>query len=161
MQVTTSKAPRTTTNYNLYSKRIFLAGSIDMGTAAMWQDEAQHLINSKSIELDVNTCIFNPRRDHWDITWEQSINNYNFTQQVLWELGNLDFSTDIIMYFDPNSKAPISLLELGLYATSKKIYVVCPEGFYRKGNVDVVCIKYNIPQYNSLKEAINKIFENG
>lgn len=53
------------------------------------------------------------------------------------------------MYFDPSTKSPISLLELGiLTANPNKLLVCCPEGFWRKGNVDVVCRKYNIHQIN-------------
>lgn len=60
------------------------------------------------------------------------------------------------MYFDPKTMSPISLLELGLYATSKKLHVICPEGFWRKGNIEIVCSKYNIPLYNSIEEFKNK-----
>ena len=56
------------------------------------------------------------------------------------------------MYFDPETKSPISLLELGLFANSGKIHVICPEGFWRKGNVDIVCDEYNIPMYKDLLE---------
>ena len=59
------------------------------------------------------------------------------------------------MYFDPNTKSPISLLELGLFAHSKKLIVCCPEGFWRKGNVDIVCDKYGIPNYDSLEKLLN------
>ena len=59
------------------------------------------------------------------------------------------------MYFDPNTKSPISLLELGLFAQSKKLIVCCPEGFWRKGNVDIVCDRYNIPNYDSLEKLLN------
>ena len=38
----------------------------------------------------------------------------------------------IIMYFAPHSQSPISLLELGLYAKTDKLMVVCPEGYWRK-----------------------------
>lgn len=55
------------------------------------------------------------------------------------------------MYFSPNTKSPISLLELGLFARSGKVRVVCPEGFWRKGNVDIVCQYYNIPLYENFE----------
>ena len=84
---------------------------------------------------------------------------HEFYKQVEWELNDLDKSDLIIMYFDPNTKSPISLLELGLYATSKKLHVICPEGFWRKGNVDIICKKYDIPLYETINEFINKIFE--
>ena len=48
------------------------------------------------------------------------------------------------MYFDPNTKSPVSLLELGLYAHTGKLRVCCPDGFWRKGNVDVICARFGI-----------------
>ena len=56
------------------------------------------------------------------------------------------------MYIDPQTKSPISLLELGLFAHSKKLLVVCPDGFWRKGNVEVVCSQYDIPLFDSIED---------
>lgn len=118
---------------------LFLAGSIEMGTAENWQDKLiEYLKNYKTI-------IFNPRRKEWDSSWKQEFNNPNFYQQVNWELNCLDHADVIALYFDPNTKSPISLLELGLYASSGKLVVCCPDGFWKKGNVVMVCEKYNIP----------------
>jgi hypothetical protein len=61
------------------------------------------------------------------------------------------------MYFHPETKAPISLLELGLHAASGKIIVVCPDGFWRKGNVEIVCTRYNIPMFNSLEDGMGAL----
>jgi hypothetical protein len=58
---------------------------------------------------------------------------------------------------DPKTKSPISLLELGLHANSSKLIVCCPEGFYRKGNVDIVCKKYGIMQVDTFDSLIEKI----
>lgn len=146
------KAPNKLSDRNYNIPSIFLAGSIEMGNAENWQEEF-----TKYFERDFN--IFNPRRDDWDSSWKQSIDNPQFYKQVNWELNGLDKSDLIIMYFDPNTKSPISLLELGLYATSKKLHVICPEGFWRKGNVDIICKKYDIPLYEIINEFINKIFE--
>jgi hypothetical protein len=63
----------------------------------------------------------------------------------------------IALYFDPKTKSPISLLELGLFANSKKLVVCCPEGFWRKGNVDVVCERYGIRQVEDLLEIVQFI----
>ena len=52
------------------------------------------------------------------------------------------------------SKSPITLMELGLFAKSKKLFVVCPDEFYRSGNVQIVCNKYNIPLYKSIEELM-------
>ena len=74
-----------------------------------------------------------------------------------WELDALGKSDVILMYFDPETKSPISLLELGLFAKSGKLVVCCPEGFWRKGNVDIVCQRFGISQFQSLEEAIGFI----
>jgi hypothetical protein len=61
------------------------------------------------------------------------------------------------MYFDPTTKSPISLLELGLHARTGKLIVCCPEPFWRKGNVDIVCKSYDITQVENIEEVIEKI----
>ena len=127
-------------------KSIFLAGSIEMGKAEDWQAELGDWLLTK------NYNIFNPRRKDWDSSWAQTYENPQFSQQVKWELNSLDKSDWVIMYLDPQTKSPISLLELGLFAHSKKLLVVCPDGFWRKGNVEVVCSLYDIPLFNSIEE---------
>jgi hypothetical protein len=125
---------------------VFLGGSIEMGKAIDWQ---KNVVN----ELKDHPFIFlNPRRDGWDSTWEQKITNPNFKEQVLWELNALESADVILMYFDPNTTSPISLLELGLHAKSRKLIVYCPDGFYRKGNVDITAEKYGITMVNSFDD---------
>lgn len=131
------------------SKSVFLAGSIEMGVAENWQDSLGHYFASNGYN------VFNPRRKDWDSTWVQSFDNPQFNQQVNWELTALEKSDLIFMYFDPNTKSPISLLELGLFAHTGKLIVVCPEGFYRKGNVDFVCFRHNIPMFKTIEEFKN------
>jgi hypothetical protein len=83
------------------------------------------------------------------------MNNPQFKEQVEWELEGIEKARKVIMYFDPTTKSPVSLLELGLLASKKdKTIVVCPTGFWRKGNVDIVCNRYLIAQANNLSEAI-------
>lgn len=135
------------------NKYVFLAGSIEMGTAENWQTHAE-----KRLE-EIGMDVLNPRRDDWDSSWEQSIDNPHFYDQVTWELRGLDLAKYIIMYFDPNTKSPISLLELGLHAQSDKLIVICPDGFWRKGNVDIVCECYGIAQADSIDQAIDWIEE--
>lgn len=130
---------------------IFLAGSIEMDKAENWQN--------KVIECFYNheVTFFNPRRTSWDPTWKQEINNPKFKEQVEWELDALEQADMIIMYFDPATKSPISLLELGLFASSKKLIVCCPQGFWRKGNVDIVCERHMIEQAENFEILINQI----
>lgn len=132
-------------------KSVFLAGSIEMDKAEDWQAKVSTAL--QDMEID----IYNPRRENWDASWEQSIEDKNFRTQVEWELDHLDKATAIFMYFDKKTKSPISLLELGLYATGGKLVVVCPDEFWRKGNVEVTCKRYNIPLFDNIEDGIKKL----
>lgn len=138
------------------SKTVFMAGSIDMGTAVDWQKELRN-----AFEKDKRVTFWNPRRDDWDSTWEQDASFAPFKEQVLWELKALNKADIIVFYFDPKGKAPITLLELGLFAGSgignneaKPLIVCCPDGYYKKGNVDITCDYYGVPIVDSLEELI-------
>lgn len=131
--------------------KIFLGGSIDMGMSENWQSKIEKELS------DYNVIVLNPRRDDWNKEWKPIITDENFKKQVEWELLALEYSDIVIMYFAPNSKSPISLLEFGMYAKTKKLKVVCPEGFWRKGNVDIVCERYNIETFESFDELLNDI----
>ena len=130
---------------------IFLAGSIESGLAEKWQDK----IIEQLKDYD-NLVLLNPRREEWNNTAIMSIDNQYFKEQVIWELEGLEIADKIIMYFDIKTKSPISLLELGLFSKSGKLIVICPDGFWRKGNVDIVCEKYKIKQ-TDFKKAIEII----
>jgi hypothetical protein len=127
---------------------IFLAGSIEMGQAEDWQARFQASLNSADI------TILNPRRDAWDATWAQRIDNHQFRDQVEWELAAQERATLIAMYFAPATKAPVTLLELGLFARSGRLVVCCPDGYWRKGNVEIVCARYGVPLVESLDALI-------
>ena len=131
--------------------KVFLAGSIEMGAAEDWQKIISNTLSKHYV------TIYNPRRDDWDSSWEQKVENPQFYQQVNWELNALEHSDLIVMYFAPGTQSPISLLEMGLYAGSGKLHVVCPDGFWRKGNVEIVCNFYNIPITNTLEELLSKL----
>lgn len=127
---------------------IFLAGSIEMGKADDWQTKI-----AKQLEKYKGT-ILNPRREHWDTSWKQTIANNKFRTQVEWEFSGLDKSDYIIMYFAPDSKSPISLLELGLFSKSHKIICCCPKKFWRRGNVEFICKKFKLPILDNLEQVI-------
>ncbi|MEZ0223597.1 MAG: nucleoside 2-deoxyribosyltransferase domain-containing protein [Alphaproteobacteria bacterium] len=131
-------------------KSIFLAGSIEMGKAEDWQERIAGALR----HLDV--LILNPRRAHWNAAWDQSIDNPDFKQQVEWELDALDSADMVIMYFAPETRSPITLLELGIHvaANPKKLVVCCPEGFWRRGNVDIVCRRFGVRQVSNIEDLI-------
>jgi hypothetical protein len=133
-------------------KSVFLAGTIEMGNSYDWQAEVIECIQAKA------SIIYNPRRPDWDSSWEQSINDVGFNNQVSWELNFIEEADEVFLYLDPTSKSVISMLELGFLASHcpEKLWVCCPEGFWRKGNVEVVCNRYDIRLYEAfpvMKEA--------
>jgi len=131
---------------------LFLAGSIEEGRAELWQDKVCEELKNEDV------IIFNPRRDDWDNSWEQSIDNPEFTKQVEWELKHLELANAagrLLFYFQPGTKCPITLLELGLHIREANCFVVCPKGFWRKGNVDIVCDQYGVKVYESLDSALD------
>ena len=131
-------------------KSVFLAGTIDMGSGVDWQKDVAELFE----KAPGNWVLFNPRQEFWDPSRENEMD-----YQVNWELSHLEEADFILMNFLPDSKSPITLLELGLFAHSGKLYVVCTEGFYRYDNVRITCAKYGVPVYDSLTEAIVAIVE--
>ncbi len=131
---------------------VFLAGSIEMGAAENWQERIERELHGME-----NICILNPRRDDWDSSWKQEIEDPQFNEQVNWELNAMERADLIVFYFSPETKSPVSMLELGLFARSGKILVCCPEGFWRKGNVDIVCERYGVRQIKSIETIIDYI----
>lgn len=148
-------------NWPAGKNSVFLAGSIEMDTASPWQEVVIKTLG----DSDADVVIYNPRRDEWDSSWKQEANDENFREQVEWELRSM-FDVEIVaMYFDPATKSPITLLELGLLAgraglpqnASKSFIVCCPKGFWRKGNVDIVCEQYKIQMVETLEDLIKAI----
>lgn len=132
---------------------VFLAGSIEMGSAGNWQATVEEKLS------DTNIVIFNPRRDNWDPSWVQSKDAPHFHEQVKWELNAMEKANVIAMYFEPNTKSPVTLMELGLHARSGKMIVCCPDGFWRRGNVDIVCEKYGVEQVETLNDLLERIIQ--
>lgn len=133
--------------------KIFLGGSIDMGSAENWQDR---LTNDLS-EYGDDLVLANPRRDDWDSTWKQDPTpKTQFFEQVSWELYHQETATFIVYYFAANSMSPITLLELGLFA-GNNVLVCCPTEFYRYGNVKMVCDRYHIAMTETYEDMLDKL----
>jgi len=132
---------------------VFLAGSIEMGVAEDWQEEVARAL------AGMDVLILNPRRPHWDSSWTQSIDNPAFRQQVDWELDAMNAAGVIAMYFSPATRSPVTMLELGLYAEKnpEKLVVCCQEGFWRKGNVDIVCARHGIARAETLGDMVSML----
>jgi len=140
---------------------VFLAGPIENGAAPPWQDHVVKEIEGCFQHYLYTVTVLNPRRKQWDSSLKQSIKNKKFAEQVRWELKGQELADVIMYYFHPDTKAPITLLELGLAAKSDqhKMVVCCPEGYWRKGNVDIVCEDCGIEVYDCFDLAIKAVLE--
>lgn len=127
---------------------IFLGGSIDMGQAPDWQAQVIAAF------VDRPVLLLNPRRRDWNPAWRSAADEPAFHQQVEWELAALESADIILLYFAPGSQSPVSLLELGLHARNGKLILLCPEGFWRKGNVDITAARYGIRRVETLDALI-------
>lgn len=127
---------------------MFLAGTIDMGTAEDWQERAAELFRQK----DGSFLLYNPRQAEWHPEREGEMD-----YQVNWELEHLEKADYILMNFLSGSQSPVTLLEMGLHARGGKLLVVCTPGYFRYDNVRITCQRYSIPLYATLEEAIDTI----
>lgn len=130
---------------------VFLAGSIEMGAAEDWQSTLTAALGDREL------VVLNPRRDEWDASWRQSIDEPKFREQVEWELDGLDRADVIAMWFAGGTKSPITLLELGLHARGGKLIIGCPPEFWRRGNIEVVAARCGIALYatwDAFKHAV-------
>lgn len=142
-------------NNNVLS--IFLAGTIDMGDSEDWQHNVKLRFeefakkNKDKVTKESSIHLYNPRRLE---SWGNDKDEMEY--QVNWELDHLEKANIILMNLLPNSKSPISLLELGLFARSKKLFIICPPEFYRYDNVRIMAERYKIKLYNNIDEFFNK-----
>lgn len=126
--------------------RVFLGGSIDMGGAPDWQAAMTAAL------ADMDVIILNPRRSDWNPAWRPDADEPEFRRQVEWELSALEAADVIVMYFAPDTQSPVSLLEMGLHARGGKLIVLAPDGFWRKGNVDITAATYGVHQVKTMDE---------
>jgi len=131
--------------------RVFLGGSIEMGRTGDWQAEVAQALAGEPVLL------LNPRRADWNQAWKPQADEPEFRRQVEWELAALEQADIVLMYFAPGTQSPITLLEFGLYARSGKLRVAAPEGFWRKGNLDITGDRYGVPRHESLPALVEAV----
>lgn len=126
---------------------VFLAGSV---AGDDWRNDlVKRLDGTEIIFLD-------PRSDDYS-DMDHTVKDPLFRAQVQWEIDGLEQTDVIVLYFNHDSEAPISLLEFGLFAGSGRMIVRCPDGYKHKGYVDILCNRYGIKQVNSLDEIAGEI----
>lgn len=136
-----------------HPRSVFLAGSTSPVPGEDWRATLTSALE------DVPITIYNPLRSDWDSSWREDVSFAPFKEQVEWELEKQDQSDIVVVFFHPTSKAPISLLELGLCVRSGKAIVACPEGYWKRGNVQLVCQRYDILLVNSGDELVKAILD--
>ena len=115
-------------------RKVFLAGTIDMGRS-----------------IGGRWLFFNPRRREFHASPAE------MEYQVAWELAHLEAADLIVMNLLGDSRSPISLLEMGLYARSGKLFVACSPDYYRYDNVRITCRRYGVPLYDSLTALLDDL----
>lgn len=71
----------------------------------------------------------------------------------------MDKADVVAMYFGPEAKGPITLLELGLVARKERVVVCCPGGYWKRGNVLVVCQRLGVKVVNTLEELTSGVLD--
>ena len=136
-------------------KSVFLAGTTSIVDNRDWRDLLSTALS------DVPVTIYNPYRADWDNSWREDINFAPYREQVEWELEKQDKADIIVIYFHPATQTPVSLIEFGLCArVPGKAIVFCPEGYWKRGNVQIVCKKYGVKMVENddgLRDAIVKM----
>ncbi|KAI8803202.1 hypothetical protein BJ742DRAFT_830323 [Cladochytrium replicatum] len=140
--------------HSLSSPTVFLAGSM----STEWQS---HLVSriAQSALIRERVTFIDPRRRDWDSSWVEEYTEPQFREEVDWELDHLELADIVVMNYDPEAKAPVALLELGLMARSGKLVVCCPKGFWKRGNVQAVCVRYGLPLVESLENLESVLLE--
>lgn len=119
-------------------KSIFLAGTTSKtGDEPDWRDNLARQLSRLPI------TVINPVPPNWT-DWPEDISFKPFREQVEWELDMQERADIVLIYYGPNTLAPISLLELGLCARTSKAIVCCHKDYKKRGNVQIVAKRYGI-----------------
>ena len=102
--------------------KVFLAGTIEMGKSVDWQTLLTNkIIDASYLRAMKDVTILNPRR-------VLAPGSDEISEQIQWELNNIQAADVIFIHFAADSISPISLLELGLIlgrSTNYQLIIVC------------------------------------
>lgn len=113
---------------------VFLAGTTTKSSNVDWRQTLTEAVSHLPI------TVLNPLRLDWDHTWGPE----QISAQVEWELDMQERADIVVVYFGPETDAPISLLELGLSARSGKAIVACHQEYSKIVNVEIVCRRFGL-----------------
>lgn len=136
-----------------HRETIFLAGTTSNVDATDWRETLSSALSTLPV------TIYNPYRPDWDSTWREEADFAPFREQVNWELTKQEEAGVVVVYFHPATQAPVSLLELGIsLRVPQKVVVCCPEGYWKRGNVQIVCERYRVKMVEDIEGLRNAIF---
>ncbi|KAH9985376.1 hypothetical protein F4779DRAFT_612137 [Xylariaceae sp. FL0662B] len=122
---------------------VFLAGTTAKTNHPDWRES----LTKGLAEFPIT--IINPYQADWDSSWREDITFEPYHEQVNWELDMQDQADMVVVFFHPETQVPLSLLELGLSARAGKAIVWWLEGYWKRGNVEIVCQRYGIEMVES------------
>lgn len=134
----------------LTGKSVFLAGSIEMGRAELWQPRVAERF------LTAGHNVFDPRRIDWDSSWVQDpAPGTSFEQQVSWELDHLERANLVFFRFGAEGPAIVSMLEAGLMiGTTKPTVLLVDPAYVRRGNLVITARRAGLPVFGSEDDSI-------
>ncbi|KAF3767507.1 hypothetical protein M406DRAFT_252710 [Cryphonectria parasitica EP155] len=152
--------PNTPSQTPLHPTTIFLAGP----TEFPWRQDFLAHLKSRLLDHDDlppdPITIYNPFQEKWDKTWKEDYHHDDrFRAQTDWEMDRIDSSSHVVVFFVAESKAPVSLLELGLCVRSGRAVVGCEGGFWKRGNVQAACQRLDVPLEDTLEGLVGRVVE--
>ncbi len=124
--------------------KAYLGGAIDMGFAQDWQAKVIRALADYE-----NLVLLNPRRVYF--------NESTLDEQIYWELAAMEAADLLLIWFPYNAKAPVALLETGLYLRSNKLLLGAEEGFYRRRNLEITAERYSVKLWAHLDDLIREM----
>lgn len=65
----------------------------------------------------------------------------------------------IAVFLGKAAKAPIGMMEMGLWARDRKVVVCVQKGFWKEGNVRIVCERYGLHICEEVEELAEKALQ--
>lgn len=136
---------------NLPGPKVFLAGSIEMGRAELWQPRVSRTF------LEAGVSVFDPRRDDWDASWTQDpAPGTPFETQVSWELDHIEMADLTFFRFCEGTASIVSMLETGLVlASGKPVVIQADPGYMRRGNLVITARRFGVEVFSTERDAVN------
>ena len=133
--------------------KIFLAGSIELGENG-WRNKAVDHISRTWFEHEQNNesiTVYDPQRNE---DWSDDLEN----EQMTWDTSMISMADYIVLHLTGSSVSPISLLEVGLFIDSPKLFLSIDDSYVRSNIVKLYYSRFaqkNI--YSSWVDSIDYI----